>query len=119
MVRSFVWNNFDSFILPAMASPLIALIACAIVYVSYPDSMGKQRSPLKFAAGAVSFAALGTILGLVLGTFWLCSPPGAGNLCGLAAVFTTAPLGLLLGITTFLYLWGKCYGGVIYTNATF
>jgi hypothetical protein len=59
------------------------------------ESHGTRRTWLGCAL-LIVFVASGTFVGYLAGVFYFCRP-GAGNQCGLTAVFCTAPLGAVVG----------------------
>jgi hypothetical protein len=47
------------------------------------------------------FTVLGTLIGYFAGAYYFCQP-GAGNDCGLIAVFFTAPIGAIVGLVAYV-----------------
>jgi hypothetical protein len=58
----------------------------------------RRVSAVAYTLVVIICGGIAGFLGVALGTGWACSGPGAGNQCGLFAVFVVGPIACLLAI---------------------
>lgn len=94
--------------LVVMFSPLLMLIAAAIVYWGFriASDTKQRRSIFLFVAGIVAFGGFIGWLGMVIGISIFCSK-NSGAQCGFGGVFFTGPLAFSVTVVIYLWLWAK------------
>ena len=88
---------------------LAALVAVPIYYVIYryaPDPK-KEVSVVRYVLVSLAVGAVAYVIGTILGIAAACSPPNAGNLCGLVGVFGVGPLLAAAAILMYAHFWAK------------
>ena len=94
-------------LLACFLSPIGAILVAAACYprVAAAGREGGISEDLagRFVAGVVSYDLAFGVAGYILGFVFFCLLLDAGELCGLGAVFITAPLGFDLGVAWFLF----------------
>lgn len=94
--------------LVSMLSPLLAIIAAAIVYWRYRISQttNQRRSVMLFIFGVVVIGVLVGWFGTAAGVAIFCSP-GAGAQCGFGGTFFAGPLAFSVAVVIYLWFWAR------------
>jgi hypothetical protein len=99
-------ENFDPRFLPllwglGLVSPVVASVCAALFYArhcrAYPNPE-RRISLIAYVLVSLVCAIVAFFIGLQYGVAWACSSPGAGNLCGLNAIFFAGPVAAALAI---------------------
>jgi len=96
-----------NWLLACLLSPIAAILVAAVCYPR-AAAVGRERGISagfagRFVAGVAGHGVVCGGFGYILGFVLFCLILDAGELCGLGAVFITAPLGFILGVAWFLF----------------